>query len=155
MAVRTDGKLQETHRSLGQLLLITVSKLGAIRGEEYEIRVYFAWNVRKILEHYAELVSALTQSPANYLVVEYIPSSTVSARAQSVSLAAVECQVCSYRSYIILFRTYKTSQRRGEISSGAEQEYWYDSGKYMRLKSKVFFFFFLLLPHSLPMKVFC
>lgn len=42
MAVRTDGKLQETHRSLGQLLLITVSKLGAIRGEEYEIRVYFA-----------------------------------------------------------------------------------------------------------------
>lgn len=154
MAVRTDGKLQETHRSLGQLLLITVSKLGAIRGEEYEIRVYFAWNVRKILEHYAELVSALTQSPANYLVVEYIPSSTVSARAHSVSLAAVECQVVSYRSYIILFLTYKTSQRRREISSGAEQEYWYDSGKYMRLKLSRRCFF-LLLPRSLPVKVFC
>lgn len=77
MAVHTDGKLQETHRSLSRLLLITVSKLGAIRGEEYEIRVYFAWNMQKILEYYAELVSGLTQSPANYLVVEYIPSSTI------------------------------------------------------------------------------
>lgn len=57
--------------------MITVSKLGAMRGEEYEIRLYFALNMQKILEYYAELVSALTQSLPNYLVAEYIPSSTV------------------------------------------------------------------------------
>lgn len=77
MAVQTEGKLQKTHRSVSQLPSITVSKLGAIRGGKCEIRVYFALNMQKIL-YYAELVSALTQSLANYLVVEYIPSSTVS-----------------------------------------------------------------------------
>lgn len=82
-----------------------MSKLGAIRGEEYEIGVYFALKMQKILEYYAELVSALTQSPANYLVVEYIPSSTVNVQTQSVSLATVECQVLSYRNHIILFLT--------------------------------------------------
>lgn len=82
-----------------------MSKLGAIRGEEYEIGVYFALKMQKILEYYAELVSALTQSLANYLVVEYIPSSTVNVQAQSVSLATVECQVLSYRNHIILFLT--------------------------------------------------
>jgi len=45
---------------------------------KYEIRVYFFSCVQKeISEYYAELVSALTQSKANYLVVEYIPSSGV------------------------------------------------------------------------------
>ena len=58
--------------------------------------------MQKILEYYAELVSALTQSPANYLVVEYIPSSTVLVQAQSVSLAPAECQVLAYRNYILL-----------------------------------------------------
>ncbi len=66
--------------------------------------------MQKILEYYAELVlSALTQSPANYLVVEYIPSSIVWAQAQSVSLATVECQVLFYRNYIMLLLTYATS----------------------------------------------
>ena len=75
--------------------------------------------MQKILEHYAELVSALTQSPANYLVVEYIPSSSVEVQAHSVSLATAECQVLSYRNYSTLFPTYKTSRRFIEGSSGA------------------------------------
>lgn len=84
--------------------------------------------MQKILEYYAELVSALTQSLANYLVVEYIPSSTVSVQAHSVSLATAECQVLSYRKYITHFLTYKTSKRCKGASSGAaltitEEEY--------------------------------
>lgn len=57
-----------------------------------KIRVHFAWNM---LEYYVELVSARTQSSANYLVVEYIPSSTVYVQALSLSLATAESQVLS------------------------------------------------------------
>lgn len=65
--------------------------------------------MQKILEHYAELVSALMQSLANYLVVEYIPSSIVEVQTQSASLATVECQVLSYMDYMIHFLTYQSS----------------------------------------------
>lgn len=51
--------------------------------------------MQKILEYYAESASGLTQSRANYLVVEYIPSSTIYVQTYFVSLASGECQVLS------------------------------------------------------------
>lgn len=94
MAVRTDGNTSKGTLITKSITIDHSVKIREHKGGKCEIRVYFALNMQEIL-YYAELVSALMQSPANYLVVEYIPSSTVAVQTQSVSLAAAECQVLS------------------------------------------------------------
>lgn len=83
MAVRTDGNISKGTLITKSITIDHSVKIRDHKGGKCEIRVYFALNMQEIL-YYAELVSALTQSPANYLVVEYIPSSTVAVQTQCI-----------------------------------------------------------------------